>query len=202
MFTGIIEEQGRVIALQPQRGGMRLIVAASRVGRGVRTGASIAVSGACLSVVAARASRLAFDVVTETLRRTNLAGLRPGGRVNLERALRAGRRIEGHLVQGHVDGIGHVVARHDGADGCWLDIEAGKPLAPYLVPKGSVAVDGVSLTLGPCRGRRFRVFLIPQTLRRTTLGACCRGDAVNVEVDLLAKLAVHLAARRRQAAHG
>ena len=189
MFTGIVEERGRIVAMKAQRDGMRLVIAATRVSRGLRRGASIAVNGACLSVVAATPPRLSFDVITETLRRTNLGLLLPGDRVNLERSLRAGDRIEGHLVQGHVDDVGGVAAHHAGADGRWLDIEVSRALAPYLVRKGSITVDGVSLTLGPCRGRRFRVFLIPQTLRATTLGGRCRGDLVNVEVDLLAKLA-------------
>ncbi len=197
MFTGIIETQGRVVALQPQHGGMRVTVTAPRLARALRPGASVAVNGACVSVVTVRPPRLAFDIIAETLRCTNLGRLVVGSRLNLERSLKAGQRVDGHFVLGHVDGTGRVVACHEGRDECWMDIEVREALTDHLVPKGSVAVDGVSLTLGPCRGRRFRVFLIPQTLRRTTLGERQRGELVNVETDILLKLASHLRQRRR-----
>ena len=198
MFTGIVETRGRVVGLEPQRGRLRLTIAASRVSRGVKVGASVAVNGACLSAVSVRPPRLTFDVIAETLRRTNLGRLQIGSAVNLERPLRLGQRIDGHFVLGHVDGVGRIMARRAGTNGCWLDIEVGPMLALALVEKGSITIDGVSLTLGPCRGRRCRVFLIPQTLRATTLAQRLPGDLVNVETDLLMKLAARFAARRRR----
>ena len=144
-------------------------------------------NGACLTVVARRGARLAVDVSPESLRRTTLGALRPGARVNLERALRVGDRLGGHFVQGHVDGVGHLRAIRPDADWTLYRFEAPRPLAPYLVEKGSIAIDGVSLTLFACNGTAFTVALIPHTLKATTLGGRHPGDPVNLEADILLK---------------
>jgi riboflavin synthase len=176
VFTGIVEKMGRVAAPPP-----RLAV---RTGwRGLRTGQSLAVNGVCLTVArVARGGLVEFDVVPETLSRTSLGDLRPGAPVNLERPLRADSRLDGHIVQGHVDGTGRVAAA-----GEVLRIET--PLAGRLVPKGSVAVDGVSLTVVDVLPGAFTVALIPTTRRLTTLGRARRGQRVNIELDVLSKYA-------------
>ncbi len=173
MFTGIVDRTGKVV-----RTGRRLEV---ETGYGdLRTGESLSVSGVCLTVARLRGSRAGFDLVPETLKRTTLGSLRKGEPVNLERALRVGDRLSGHIVQGHVDGTG-VVARTRGL----LRIET--PLAAQLVPKGSVAVDGVSLTVVEAGPDSFTVALIPTTRRISTLGRLRRGRRVNVELDALAR---------------
>jgi riboflavin synthase len=151
----------------------------------VSPGASVAVNGTCLSALESDA--LAFDVIPETLRRTTLGGLRPGDRVNLERAMPAGARLDGHIVQGHVDGRGVVesLTRRNGA--VTLGVRAPAELADQIVPKGSIAIDGVSMTVVDCVAGRFSVALIPTTLRITTLGRLRKGDRVNLETDVLAK---------------
>lgn len=175
MFTGIIERQGRV--LTP---GRRLAVETGW--DDLKPGESVAVNGVCLTVARLEGSRAGFDVVPETIAKTTLARLRRGDRVNLERALRAGDRLSGHIVQGHVDGTG-VVTR----TGATLRIET--PLASQLVSKGSVALDGVSLTVVDTEPDAFTIALIPTTRRITTLGRLRKGQAVNVEVDVLLKQA-------------
>jgi riboflavin synthase len=187
VFTGIIQTTGRVAARRPRGGGARLVVVASPPLARLAIGESVAVNGACLTVTARRGPRFAVDVSPETLRRTTLGALAPGTRVNLERCLRVGERLGGHVVQGHVDGVGRLeaVAR----EGDWLAyrFRAPRALAPYLVEKGSIAVDGVSLTVFACRGSRFTVALIPHTLAETTLGERRPGDHVNLEADVLLK---------------
>jgi riboflavin synthase len=173
MFTGIVREVGRVVEFD----GSRLVVDAVTK---AAAGDSVAVDGVCLTVV--DDSRLAFDVVPETLSRTTLGGLRPGDRVNIEPSLRAGDPLGGHNVQGHVDGIGHV--RSIG-DPVWID--APPELLRYCVDKGSITVDGVSLTVAAVHEASFAVALIPHTLAETTLGDLQPGDPVNLEVDVLAK---------------
>lgn len=175
MFTGIVEQIGRVV-----RPGRRLSV---RTGfPDLVPGESVAVNGVCLTVARLRDDEAGFDLVPETLARTNLGRLRRGSPVNLERALRVGERLGGHIVQGHVDGTGRVLAVRP-----LLRIET--PLASELVPKGSVAVDGVSLTVVDVEPEAFTVALIPTTRRRTTLGRLRRGDLVNLELDILLKFA-------------
>jgi len=154
----------------------------------------MAVNGACLTVTAVRGRRFTLDLSPETLRRTTLARLVPGTRVNLERALRVGDRLGGHLVQGHVDGVGRLEAIRPNGDWLAYRFRAPHALAPYLVEKGSIAIDGVSLTLFSCRGGTFTVALIPHTLAETTLGQRRPGDAVNLEADVLLK---HVAAMVR-----
>src|SRR3990170_6362874 len=187
MFTGIVEELGRVAS----REGPRLCVAAERVLAGSDIGASVAVNGACLTVVARGAGRLAFDLGPETLAVTALDDLRPGDAVNLERPLALGGVVGGHLVLGHVDGIGIVTDSHRTGESARVRIEwQGEGLAPLLIPKGSVAVDGVSLTVAALLDRAFEVMLIPHTLAHTTLGTVKPGSRVNLEADMIGKYVV------------
>jgi riboflavin synthase len=194
MFTGIIEELGEVVALQPRGDSAVLSVRAGVVGSDVVHGASISVNGVCLTVIGATpdGQQLDFDVMAETLNRSVVGGLRPGERVNLERAVRADARLDGHVVQGHVDGTGAIVSRTPG-DG-WERLRFSVPveLSRYIAEKGSIAVDGISLTVTAVGDDWFEVGLIPETLRATTLGAKQPGDPVNLETDVLARYAERL----------
>jgi riboflavin synthase len=196
MFTGIVQALGRVRTLTPARGGARLEIESAL--RGLALGESIAVNGACMTVVKKGRGRFAVDVSPESLRRTALGALRPGAAVNLERALTLADRLGGHLVQGHVDGVGRVARITSQANAWTYTFEAPERVARYLVEKGSVAVDGVSLTVAAIRGRRFDVAVIPHTARHTTLGDRKAGDAVNLETDVLAKYVEKLAGSRRR----
>jgi riboflavin synthase len=192
MFTGIVEELGEVVALDPGPQSARITVRGPVVTGDAVHGASIAVNGVCLTVVERHGDTFTADVMLETLRRTSLAGLGPGTRVNLERPVAAAGRLGGHVVQGHVDGTGTVVERIPGDRWEVVRIALAPRLARYVVEKGSIAVDGVSLTVasiedeGP-HGPTFTVSLIPETLARTTLGVRALGEPVNLEVDVLAK---------------
>jgi riboflavin synthase len=194
VFTGIIEELGEVVALEPRGDSAVLAVRASTV---APHGASVAVNGVCLTVVGADAGTLSFDVMAETLKRSVVGALRAGERVNLERAVRADGRLDGHIVQGHVDGTGVVVSRTPGD--AWDAVRFGMPpeLSRYVAEKGSIAVDGVSLTVTAVGDDWFEVGLIPETLRATTLGAKQPGDPVNLEVDVLAKYVARLVSQTR-----
>lgn len=194
MFTGIIEELGEVVALEPRGDSAVLAVRASTV---APHGASVAVNGVCLTVVGADSGTLSFDVMAETLKRSVIGALRAGERVNLERAVRADGRLDGHIVQGHVDGTGVVVSRTPGD--AWDSVRFGMPaeLSRYVAEKGSIAVDGVSLTVTAVGADWFEVGLIPETLRATTLGAKQPGDSVNLEVDVLAKYVARLLSETR-----
>ena len=184
MFTGLVEEAGAVLGLE----GTRLTVGTKLVQEGTDPGASIAVNGACLTVVERGADRLGFDLGPETLARTALGELGRGDRVNLERPLRLGGLVGGHLVQGHVDGIGVVTACVRDGETARLRIEWQDPvLARLLIPQGSVAVDGVSLTVAALEGGAFEIMLIPHTLGQTTLGALKAGQRVNLEMDMIGK---------------
>ena len=184
MFTGLVEEVGAVV----ERAGSRLVIAASRVLEDTDLGASVAVNGACLTVVEVGGGRLRFDVGPETLARTALGDLSAGDRVNLERPMRLGGLVGGHLVQGHVDGVGTVAALTREADTGRLTIEwRGEALAPLLIPQGSVAVDGVSLTVARLNARDFEIMIIPHTLAATTLGGLAPGKRVNLEMDMIGK---------------
>jgi riboflavin synthase len=184
MFTGIVEERGVVREV----GGSRLAVGCRTVTSDAEVGASVSVNGVCLTVVERSETHLAFDVSDETLRRTSFARLSEGDPVNLERPLTLASRLGGHLVQGHVDGVGEVVEVAPGTDGsAWVTIHAPKGLRRYLVEKGSVCVDGVSLTVAALDGDTFAVALIPYTLAATTLGSAKPSDPVNLEVDVIAK---------------
>jgi riboflavin synthase len=191
MFTGIVEETGRIAAVEERAQSIRLSVAARRCGRGVRRGDSVAVNGCCLTVVR-RAVRgrdvlLDFDLLRETWDKTNLQYGRPGQRVNLERSLRADGRLGGHFVTGHIDGLGRIVKWEPvGKDYC-LEIAAPASLMRTMVAKGSVAVDGISLTLARVTTRQFQIWIIPHTRKVTSLAERRVGDAVNLESDLLGK---------------
>jgi riboflavin synthase len=198
MFTGIVEELGHVVAVEPGVESARLTLRGPIVAADAAHGASIAVNGVCLTVVEHDADRFTVDVMLETLRRSALGQLEPGDRVNLERALRSDGRFGGHVVQGHVDGVGEVVSRVPGDRWEVVTIRLPRELAPYVVEKGSVAVDGVSLTVSALddASATFSVSLIPTTLELTTLGRRAVGEPVNLEVDVLAKYVERLLAAR------
>ncbi|NYG56042.1 riboflavin synthase [Nocardioides perillae] len=187
MFTGIVEELGTVAAVEDQGDAIRLTVRAATVLEDAALGDSIAVNGCCLTVAERTADTWTADVMQETLDKTSLRGVQPGDRVNLERAVTAATRLGGHIVQGHVDGVGQVLSRTPSEH--WEVVEVSLPpdLARYLVDKGSVTVDGVSLTVVGAGADRFTVSLIPETLARTTLGHRAPGERVNLEVDVIAK---------------
>jgi riboflavin synthase len=198
MFTGIVEELGTVAAVEDQGDAVRLTIRAEQVLTDAGLGDSIAVNGCCLTVAERDGDTWTADVMQETLDKTSLAGIAPGDRVNLERAVTPQTRLGGHIVQGHVDGVGTIARRTPSEH--WEVVEVSMPsgLARYLVDKGSITVDGVSLTVVEARDDRFTVSLIPETLARTTLGTKQPGDLVNLEVDVLAKhveklLAAHAA---------
>ncbi|ADR37171.1 riboflavin synthase, alpha subunit [Oceanithermus profundus DSM 14977] len=186
MFTGIVEEVGRVTQAEPKGGNLRVWIEAEKVLEGTEVGDSIATSGACLTVVELSPRGFAVELAQETVKRT-APRWRPGARVNLERAARVGDRLDGHLVTGHVDGVGRVT-RFDRRPGAHdLYVEAPAELARYIAAKGSITIDGVSLTVVEVRGQVFSVTLIPHTLQVTTLGELKPGDAVNLEIDIIAR---------------
>ncbi|HUJ92273.1 MAG TPA: riboflavin synthase [Gaiellaceae bacterium] len=187
MFTGIVRERGRVAAIDGGPDGVRLRIEAPETAPGVAVGDSVAVGGVCLTAVAVEGPELSFDAVPETLSRTALGSLRAGSEVNVEPALRAGEPLGGHVMQGHVDGVGSVRSVEPEGEGSrvWLDAPPG--VLRYCVEKGSVAVDGTSLTVAALDDAGFAVALVPHTLVHTTLGALVPGDAVNLEADVLAK---------------
>jgi riboflavin synthase len=187
LFTGIVEELGTVEALERQSDAVRLTVRAATVLEDTGSGDSISVNGCCLTVAERTEATWTADVMAETLARTGLGALAAGDRVNLERAVTAGTRLGGHLVQGHVDALGHVVRREPGEHWDVVTVAMPRELAPYLVDQGSVTVDGVSLTVVEAGEDEFTVSLIPETLRRTTLGFREPGDPVNLEVDVIGK---------------
>jgi riboflavin synthase len=187
VFTGIVETVAEVTAIEPRGAGARLRVRAPEIAAESRVGDSIAVNGCCLTVAERSAGEVAFDAVRETLDRTSLGALRPGGRVNLERALRADGRLDGHIVQGHVDETGRVRELRREASDTRLFVAASAAFTDWLVEKGSVAVDGVALTVVGLSREGFDVALIPHTLAVTTLGALAPGAPVNLEADVLGK---------------
>jgi riboflavin synthase len=187
MFTGIVEEAGQVMRTRPGRHSTELTVRASKIARSLHIGSSVAVNGACLTVVAKNKSALRFDVLKETLQRTNLEFVREGSPVNLERPLRADARLDGHFVLGHVDGRGKVRRfERQGVDYV-LDVEAPPAVMRYIIEKGSIAIDGISLTVAGVHRKWFRVWIIPHTRKITNLQACRDGVRVNLEVDILGK---------------
>jgi riboflavin synthase len=187
VFTGLVECVGVVESLRPLGDAARLVVRAPALARELRVGESVAVNGACLTVTEAGGETIAFDAVRETLERTTLGELAPGGAVNLERALRADGRLDGHIVQGHVDATGRVRQLAKEGRDVRLVLDCPEDLAGQLVPKGSVAIDGVSLTVVNVEAAGFDVALIPHTLEVTTLGRLAPGRRVNLEADVLGK---------------
>jgi riboflavin synthase alpha subunit len=200
VFTGIVERVARITRLESVAGRVELeIDAGADVAREVKLGDSIALSGACLTLVAVRGDRLAFQVVPESLRMTSLGARKAGGLLNLERAMRADARLDGHIVQGHVDGVGQVRELRADGDDLLVHIECAPELAVQLVPKGSIAVEGVSLTAVDPDARGFWVALIPHTRAVTTLGSLESGQSVNLELDVLGKYVFRYLARMREA---
>jgi riboflavin synthase len=200
MFTGIISDLGTVAG----RDGGRFAIRCSYAAESIAPGASIACDGACLTAVEVTAEpgggcTFAVDVSNETLARTTLDEWQPGRRVNLERALRAGEELGGHLVAGHVDGVGRILDMREDGGSRRITIEAPADLARYIAPKGSVALDGISLTVNEAAGSRFGINIVPHTLTHTTLGARKPGDRVNLEVDLIARYVARLIDRDRAA---
>jgi riboflavin synthase len=187
VFTGIIRELGRVESLNGESAGIRLRVVAPVTASLTATGDSVSVNGVCLTAVDVEGGVLAFDAVPETLRRSSLSRLTEGGSVNVEPAVRAGEPLGGHLVQGHVDGIGRVLRLEPEGDGARLTVAVPQELLRYIVEKGSITVDGVSLTIAALAPDSFEIALVPHTLQATTLGSLARDDEVNLEVDVLAK---------------
>lgn len=187
MFSGLVEETGRVVRLERHGEAFVLAVQADRTLDGIRPGDSIAVDGVCLTVSSLTGRGFTADIMPETARVTTLGRLRPGNPVNLERALRLGDRLGGHLVTGHVDGVGEIRRKRAVDNAFLLEITAPPAVARYLIPKGSVAVDGISLTIISHTEDSFQVSIIPHTAAATTLGMKKTGDAVNLEADLLGK---------------
>jgi riboflavin synthase len=196
VFTGIVEELGVVEALQDQGDAVRLTVRGPHVTGDARLGDSISVNGCCLTVAEREGDTFTADVMRETLDKTSLGALEPGARVNLERAVTPSSRLGGHIVQGHVDGAGSVVRREPSEHWELVEVSLPQGLSRYVVAKGSIAVDGVSLTVVDVADHTFTVSLIPETLARTTLGIKQPGDPVNLEVDVVAKYVERLLPHR------
>jgi riboflavin synthase len=188
MFTGIIQAVGKIVHLEKVSGDVRLRIDTGTLDmRDVQNGDSVAVSGVCLTAIEHDASGFSADVSGETLARTTLAGLRPGTRMNLEKALTPSSRLGGHLVSGHVDGVGEVIERNVEARSVRFRVQAPAALARYIATKGSICLDGVSLTVNAVDGRQFDLNIVPHTLQATTLGEVQPGSRVNLEVDLIAR---------------
>jgi riboflavin synthase len=196
MFTGLVEETGEFIALNRSPEGARLTLRAPLVSTDVQIGDSIAVNGCCLTVTVAQEDALAFDLLNETLQRTNLGALTPGAPVNLERALSAHARLGGHFVQGHVDASCPILAFEQVGADHRLEIALPQEFARYVAFKGSIAIDGISLTVAEVRAASFVIWIIPHTLSVTNLRTAKAGDRVNLEFDLLAKYVERLLATR------
>ena len=187
MFTGIIEELGKVAAIEKQSDAIRLTIACKGVLSDLKRGDSISCSGTCLTAIEIDDKGFTADVMLETIRRSSLDGVKVGDPINLERAMSAATRFGGHIVQGHVDGVGEVVSREKSDNWDWVKIRLPKELMKYVVHKGSITLDGISLTVNDIDGDVIAVSLIPETLQVTTLGYKNPGDKVNVEADVLAK---------------
>jgi riboflavin synthase len=187
MFTGIIEEMGTVKALRREAGAARLSLSAAAVLVGTTLGDSICVNGVCLTVVEMGRSEFSADVAVETLRVTNLGELKAGSRVNLERALQLSARIGGHLVSGHVDAVGRLREKRDEGNGWRIFFDAPETVLRYVIKKGSIAIDGISLTVADLDHAGFSIAMIPHTARLTTLGFKTAGDSVNLETDIIGK---------------
>ena len=187
MFTGLVEEIGLIKTVVSQNQGKQLTLYAKKVCRDFEIGDSVAVNGGCLTAISVSDSEFTVEAVEETLHRTNLEKLIPGSLVNLERALRTGDRLGGHFVQGHVDGMGKIMEVQNRQPGLWLVLDIPGELVPFCVEKGSIALDGVSLTIADIHGSRISVAVIPHTAATTIIGNKKTGDSINIEVDLLGK---------------
>lgn len=186
MFTGLIEAIGRIADVEPGASGLRLRVETALAGE-LNAGDSLAVNGVCLTVAGVAARHVACDVGPETARVTTLETVRRGEPVNLERPMRADGRFGGHFVQGHVDGTGRITQIREDGEARWLTVSFNGALAPYLIPKGSIAIDGISLTIAALRAGSFDVMIIPHTWQHTNLQGRAAGDAVNLECDMIGK---------------
>jgi riboflavin synthase len=195
VFTGIVRERGRVVSTHGGADGVRLRIAAPQTAADASAGESVAISGVCLTVVAVADGEIEFDAVTETLRRSSLGRLAPGAAVNVEPALRVGEPLGGHYVQGHVDAVGRVRSVEEEGDGRLVRFDAPPEVLRYCVEKGSIAVEGVALTVAELDDVGFAVALVPHTLAETTLGSVGPGDEVNLEADVLAKYVERLVTR-------
>ncbi len=191
MFTGIVESTGTIKSTRPVPGGRRLSVEVGPIAEECPLGASLSVSGVCLTVAGAAGSTLEFDVITETLETSTFGSKRVGDRVNLERSLKVGDRFDGHFVQGHVDGRAAVTRVQASPREYVIWLQPDTILTPYIIPKGSIAIDGVSLTIAAVEGGEFSVAFIPTTLQRTTLSSLKARDTVNIETDIIARTIVH-----------
>ena len=199
MFTGIVQELGTVVRIERARSVDRVTVHAPKTADHLENGESVSVNGVCLSIVQRRPSRLTFEVIPETRRLTSLKTVTAGSRVNLERSLTLSDRLNGHLVLGHVDGAGRIIRRRQAVGDLVLEIRVDRALRRFIVPKGPIAVDGVSLTVGTrLTSTTFPVFLIPETIRKTTLQFRRVGDLVNIELDYFAKLIAQLIDQRKR----
>ena len=198
MFTGLIEEVGKVVDVKESHGTHHLTVESRQLVREMKKGDSIAVSGVCLTAVALGKHTLSFDLAAETVARTSLSRLKPETLVNLELAMKHGERMGGHIVQGHVDGVGTMVSfeRIPGAEDYWLRISIPPALMRYVVHKGSIAIEGISLTVAKLDGTEITIAIIPHTATATNLKSLQPGDPVNIEVDVLAKYAERLLAAK------
>jgi riboflavin synthase len=196
MFTGLVEGTGTIVRLERPGKDVRLTVQASLEQPELKIGESIAVDGVCLTVIGSGEGAFSVDVSQETLSRSTLGQRRQGDEVNIERALRLGDRMGGHLVNGHVDDTGRVAARRRQGESLVLQFEGPAALSRYLIDKGSVAVNGVSLTVNRCEGRHFEVNIVPHTARATTMGKLQVGDVVNIEVDIIGKYVEKLLLQR------
>jgi len=196
MFTGIIEELGGVKALRRDAGAARLTISASAVLDGTIVGDSICVNGVCLTVIDLNKNVFSADIAVETLKVTNLGELRIGDKVNLERALRLSARIGGHLVNGHIDSIGHIRGKREEGNGWRISIDAPESILRYIIKKGSIAIDGISLTVADVDKTGFSIAMIPHTGKLTTLGFKSAGATVNLEVDIIGKYVERLLSGR------
>ena len=196
MFTGLIEEVGTIVTVRARDHGTELQISAPGIASDVKTGESVAVNGCCLTVTSRGGDRLSFDLLEETIGRTNLKGLLPDSQVNLERALRADARMGGHFVQGHVDCVARVLALNSKGTDFRLEIELPERFQHYVVSKGSIAVNGISLTIAEVLPKSFAVWIIPYTKAHTNLDCATTADLVNLEFDVLAKYVERMAAPR------
>jgi riboflavin synthase len=196
MFTGLIEEVGSVIAVRASDRGTQLQIAAPRIAKKISTGDSVAVNGCCLTIRSQRGDELTFDLLEETIGRTNLKVVRPDTPVNLERALSADGRFGGHLIQGHIDCTSPILAFEEGAGDHRLEVRLPAEFAHYVVSKGSIAVNGISLTVADVLPKSFVVWIIPHTKCHTNLGRAKAGDLLNLEFDILAKYVERMLSRR------